>query len=49
MNVGLENIVNAQTVDSLRSEETGDALEIATNKIFNKITSLGYATAYNYG
>ncbi|KAL4446473.1 hypothetical protein ABPG74_001214 [Tetrahymena malaccensis] len=48
MDNNLANIVKNQIAKSVRPENTGDNLANQTNKIFNKLTGLGYAVAYNY-
>ncbi|KAL4485655.1 hypothetical protein ABPG72_010917 [Tetrahymena utriculariae] len=48
MDNNLANVIKNQIAKSVRPENTGDNLANQTNKIFNKLTGLGYAVAYNY-
>lgn len=48
MDSNLATIIKNQIARSVRPENTGDNLANQTNKIFNKLTALGYASAYNY-
>lgn len=48
MNGELEKIIVKQTANSLKEEENTSLLISSTNKIFNKLTCLGYAVSHNY-